>query len=330
MLFWPVLLLVGLLAGTALAVQFPRTRWVVWLFAAAVLAVAGLRLATPFGGHGLALLSAGLALWYLSLRPRLDRNWAPDVARIVTGDVSGSRVMLHDIRAFDWIDRDHARERWIDAGFDLDRLTGADMITSVWGNPKIAHLLVSFGFSDGQRVVFSVEIRREQGELFSNIGGFFRQFELALIAAIEADIVKLRTNHRREDVRLYPLNLSPGQLRQMFLAYVALGNRIARRPHFYNTVTTNCTTVVWQLARVLKPDLRLHRSLLLSGLLPDWLHAMGLLRPPGRPEATLAEIREAARITAKAQAAADSGGFSDAIRGGTGHSFQSAPASHPD
>ena len=329
MLFWPGLALFAVLAGTALSVQFPRAKLVVWLFAVAVLAVVVLRLTTPHGWAGFAVLGGGIALWYLSLRPRLDRDWAPDVARIVTGDIAGSRVTLHDIRAFDWIDRDHAHQRWTEATFDLDLLTGADMITSVWGNPKIAHLLVSFGFSDGQRVVFSVEIRREKGEVFSNIGGFFRQFELALIAATEDDIVKLRTNHRREDVRLYPLNLTPDQLRQMFLAYVDLGNRIARRPHFYNTVTTNCTTVVWQLARVLKPDLRLHRSLLLSGLLPDWLHDMGLLGPAGSP-ATLEEIREVARISAKAQAAGDSEGFSEAIRGGKEQCFRSAPVSHPN
>lgn len=328
MLFWPVLALAALVAGTALSVQFPRAQWVVWLFAAAVLVVAVLRLTTPYGWHGLGVLGGGVGLWYLSLRPRLDRNWSPDVARIVTGEVQGSRVALQDIRAFDWIDRDHAHERWIGGSYDLDLLTGVDMITSVWDNPKIAHLLVSFGFSDGQRVVFSVEIRREQGEAFSSIGGFFRQFELALIAATEADIVKLRTNHRNEDVRLYPLNLTSDQLRQMFLAYVALGNAIARRPRFYNTVTTNCTTVVWQLARVLKPDLRLHRSLLLSGLLPDWLHHMGLLRPPGSPAATLSEIREAARISAKAQAAGDCEHFSDAIRDGKDQSFQSASVSH--
>lgn len=310
MLFWPGLALFAALAGTALHVQLPHARWVVWLFAAAVLAAAVLRLATPYGCWGLGALYAMAALWYLSLRPRLDRDWAPDVARIVTGEVQGSHLTLHDIRAFDWIDRDHAQERWTAATLDLDRLTGADMITSVWANPKIAHLLVSFGFSDGQRVVFSVEIRRERDEVYSNIGGFFRQFELALIAATEADIVKLRTNHRREDVRLYPLALSPDQLRRMLLAYVDLGNRIARQPRFYNTVTTNCTTVVWRLAHVLNPGLRPHPSLLLSGLLPGWLHKMGLLQGEG----SLDSLRAAADISAKGQAAPEGADFSTAIR----------------
>ena len=55
--------------------------------------------------------------------------------------------------------------------------------------------LVSFGFDDGQRVVFSVEIRKERGEQFSELGGFFKQFELSVIAADERDIV--RSAHRR-------------------------------------------------------------------------------------------------------------------------------------
>lgn len=308
MIFAAAALIFGLWGGTALWVQ----RGVIGLaaFVTALLACLALHLTTVWGWPALALLIAATLIWFLTLRPRLDRDWAPDVAHLVTGTGAGNLVTLHNIRAFHWQDRDHAREDWQSETFDLDQLAGADMVTSVWGNPKIAHLLVSFHFTTGQRVVFSVEIRREQGEAFSSIGGFFRQFELALIAAREDDIIRLRTNHRNEDVRLYPLRLTPDQLRPVFLAYVDLGNRIAQRPAFYNTVTSNCTTVVWQLIRVLKPDLRLHRSLLLSGLLPDWLHRLGVLEGAGN----LADLREAARISAKAQAVPEGADFSRAIR----------------
>ena len=278
MIFWPLLIGLGLLGGTALWVHFG------WRGAAGLgLALAGCIGIWAVTDHGLAALLACLvavALWYLSLRPRLDRDWAPDVARIVTGEVTGTQVALHDLRAFRWTSTTEASPHWIDMTVDLDQLCGADMITSVWGNPKIAHLLVSFAFTTGQRVVFSVEIRRERGEEFSSIGGFFRQFELALIGATEDDIVALRTDHRHEDVRRYALLLAPAQLRPVFLAYLALGNRLARRARFYNTVTANCTTVVWHLVRAIDPRFGWHRSLLLSGLLPEWLHGKGLIGPP--------------------------------------------------
>ena len=70
------------------------------------------------------------------------------------------------------------------------------MIMSYWSRRAIAHMLISFGFDDGERVVFSVEVRRERHESFSEIGGFFKEFELSIIAADERDIVRLRTNVR--------------------------------------------------------------------------------------------------------------------------------------
>lgn len=308
--FWLLLGLGGLWAGVALWVQFPGARWVLALFLGALAVVIWARLATPWGWAALGLLALAVAGWYAGLVPRADRDWAPDVARIVTGEVQGDRVTLHNVRSFRWTDRDHAAENWKTLQLDLSLLASADMITSVWSNPDIAHLLVSFGFADGQRVVFSVEIRRERGERFSSIGGFFRQFELALIAADEADIVKLRTHHRAEDVRLYPLRLTPDQLRVVFLEYVKLGNDLAAQPRWYNTVTANCTTVVWHLTRALNPDLGLDPSLLLSGRLPAWLYRLGLLAQDG----TLDQIRDAARISARALAAPEGADFSAAIR----------------
>lgn len=310
MAFWPLLTIFAAWAGTAITVQKPGRWWLVGLFAVGVLAVAGLRLLTPWGWGGFALLGLGIGGWYLSLRPRGDRVWAPDVARIVTGTRQGEIVTLHDIRDFDWIDETQAHEHWREARVDLTGLQSADLFTSVWDSPEIAHVLISFGFADGQRLVFSVEIRREQGEVFSSIGGFFRQFELALIAATEADIIQLRTTHRGEDVRIYPLRLTPDQLRRLFLGYVDLGNRLAARPQWYNTITANCTTVVWQLARAVHPALPLDVSVLLSGRLPGLLHRLGLIAND-RP---LDEVRRAAAITEHARNLPPEAGFSDGIR----------------
>ncbi len=300
MIFWPALALVALWGGTALWVHY---RWV----GLTILALALLGVANLGNWPALAALACALILWfYLGLRPRLDRDWAPDVAHIVTGEVQGDLVTLNNIRNFHWTSATEATEAWRSACLDLSQLVGADLFTSVWGSPKIAHVLVSFAFSDGQRIVFSVEIRRETGESFSSVGGFFRQFELALIAAPEADIVQLRTTARGEDVRLYPLNLPPEGLRKVFLAYVKLGNRLARRARFYNTVTSNCTTVVWQLIRVGAPHLGWHRSVLLSGLLPGWLHHSGLIEDPARLTSS--------HITPLAQAAPESANYSETIR----------------
>ncbi|MDA7428486.1 DUF4105 domain-containing protein [Primorskyibacter aestuariivivens] len=262
------------------------------------------------GWAALGLSALGVVGWYQTIEPRDDRNWAFDVARGVKAEVTGDQVTLRDLRDFDWQTQTIATERWITKDYDLNQLQSVDMLTSVWDSPDIAHLLVSFGFSDGERVVFSVEIRRELGEDFSQIGGFFRQFELVLIAATEQDIVRLRTDKRREQVRLFPVDLTQEQMRTMFMSYVELAQELDAEPRFYNTIAANCTTVVYGLARSLKSDLPLRKSLILSGRLPEYLDDLGVLGGEG----SLADRQASALIMADAQERYPEMSFSQAIR----------------
>jgi hypothetical protein len=229
-------------------------------------------------GRGwLILLVLGLSVggWYLSLQPSDTRDWTFDVRHGVGATRDGEQVTLTHVRDFVWHDATRADEAWVTRTVDLGKLASVDMLTSVWDSPDIAHLLVSFGFSDGQRIVFSVETRKESHESFNVIGGFFRQFELVLIAGTEDDLIKLRTNHRQEDVRLYPVTLSASQRRDLFLAYVDLAQRLQAQPAFYNTLTANCTTTVYELAQVLRPGLSLDWRLVMSGHLVGYVDEMG-------------------------------------------------------
>src|SRR5690606_16074828 len=120
--------------------------------------------------------------------------------------------------------------RWESREYDLGQLVGVDMLLSRWGRPGIAHVLVSFGFADGRHLAFTVEVRRQRGEKFSEIGGFFKQFELCILACDERDAVRLRTNVRGEDVSLYHIRLKPPACRQLLVAFINAGNQLQRRP----------------------------------------------------------------------------------------------------
>lgn len=265
------------------------------------------------GWAALGVGAVAVALWYQTYQPSADRNWTMDVARGVSADRDGDTITLRNIRDFEWTSIDTATERWIQQTYDLSQITGVDMITSVWDNPNIAHLLVSFGFKDAPNVVFSVEIRREVGEAYSEIAGFFRQFELVLIAATERDIVQLRTTHREETVSLYPADLTPEQLRDFFLAYVDLAQSLEAEPRFYNTLTANCTTVVYGLAKTVNPDLPFDPRVVLSGGLPEFVDELGLL--PG--DMPIEQRRIEAVITPRAQTAGPKDDFSAVIRAQT-------------
>jgi hypothetical protein len=254
----------------------------------------------------------GLLLWWTRLQPTNDHEWADDVAQITTGTRDGNRVTLHNVRNFDWRTETDYTQRWETRSYDLDHLRTVDMIMSYWGGPAIAHMLISFGFGDGAQVVFSVEVRRQKAQAFSEIGGFFNDFELSIIAADERDVVRLRTNVRGEDVYLYRLQLPQRAMRLLFLGYVGEANRLVDSPRFYNTITVNCTTLVYQMMNRIVGRLPLDYRLLFSGYLPGYVYRVGGLNR----RCSLQELRERGRIAERAKESDRSKSFSADIRRG--------------
>ena len=220
----------------------------------------------------MAVALVALLAWWQSLTPSHERVWADDVARLLDFELEGDHLTLHNVRNFDWRSETDYVPRWETREYSLSELESADLLLSYWMGPTIAHTLVSFGFADGRQLVFSLEIRKERHESFSAIAGFFRQYETVLIAAEENDIVRVRTNARGETVHLYRLTLGPAALRSALLGYLHEADRIRRTPRFYNSLTSNCTTIIFDLARQLEPGLPLDYRLLLSGYFAEYAH----------------------------------------------------------
>ncbi|MYN18649.1 DUF4105 domain-containing protein [Rugamonas sp. FT107W] len=248
--------------------------------------------------------------WWSTIKPSHDRVWADDVARMVTGRVQGSAVTLDQVRNFEWRSDADYTQRWEQRQYDLNQLRSVDVALSYWMGPAIAHTLVSFGFADGRYLTFSIEIRKERGESFDAIAGFFKRFETVLIAADERDILRVRTNVRDEDMYLYRLKMPPEVMRSLFLSYLDEGALLKREPRFYNTLTANCTTIIFEMARRIDPGLPLDWRLLASGYLDRYLYDIGALAGKGGFDS----LRQQAHITAKARAADKTMDFSDRIR----------------
>ncbi len=117
---------------------------------------------------------------------------------------------------------------------------------------------------------------------------------------------------RNEDVYLYRIRMRPDRIRSLFLAYVEQANELARTPRFYNTITVNCTTLVYHMMRRIVGRLPLDIRLLLSGYLPGYVYKVGGLDP----QHSLAELRALGRITERAKQSDRSPGFSADIRAG--------------
>ena len=271
----------------------------------------------PFGATFAVLL-----VWWSGMEPRQDRDWADDVAQPLQARLEGERLVIDNVRNFHWRSQTDYDIAWEHREYDLGQVVSADLILSYWMGPAIAHTLVSFGFEDGRHLVFSLEIRKERGESFSALGGFFRAFEAVLVAADERDIVRVRSNVRDEDVYLYRLHgLSREELGDLLRSYVAEGDALRARPRFYNTLTSNCTTVVFDLFRGIAPGLPVDWRLLASGYLAGYAHDLGGLQPGY----DLTTLRERGRITARARASSDTDDFSRVIRRGVPGTEQGRP-----
>ena len=253
-----------------------------------------------------------LLIWWHRRMPSNSRLWADDVAEMTTGTAEAGRVTLFNVRNFDWRTRTDYTPRWETRSYELDRLNSVDMILSYWSYQAIAHVLISFGFSDGKHVVFSVEIRRQRGDGFSEIGGFFKEFELSIIAADEQDVIRVRTNVRGEDDYLYRIRLPVSAMRSLFLAYIDQANSLVYTPRFYNTINVNCTTLVFQMMKHIVGYLPWDLRLLFSGYLPEYVYRVGGLDA----RYTLKELRAFGRITERARRTDHSSTFSADIREG--------------
>jgi hypothetical protein len=262
----------------------------------------------PFGvAAGIALI---MTVWWSFVPALNDRDWAPEYARTLTATIEGDRVTLENVRNFRWQTIAKAEEAWETRVFDAGAITSVDVFTSIWDSPNIAHVMISFGFADGQHIAFSAETRRRVGQVYSTFGGFVREFELALLAADERDLIWLRTDLRKERVSIFPLTLTPAARRAMFLAFAAFADDLEKQPQWYNTLLDNCTTVPLRIVRSLDPKVPIDWRIVASGRLPAYLYDLGVLRP----DLALAEVEAKAVLPVFGPWPEDGVSYSRAIR----------------
>ena len=263
-----------------------------------------------------AVLCAGLAMLWSSLAPTNDRDWQTDLARLAYASIDGDKVTVHNIRNFDYRSESDYTPAYYDKTFDLGALRSLDIVTSYWAGPAIAHVFVSFGFAGDDYLAISIEVRKPKGEGYSTLKGFFRQYELIYVVADERDVIRLRTNYRRdppEDVYVYRTNSSIDAKRRLFLEYMRRIDALQTQPEFYNTLTTNCTTSIWMNSHVNPGTVPLNWKILVSGYVPEYLYQQGHLEATGL---SLQELRERVHVNARARAADKAPDFSRRIRAG--------------
>ena len=260
------------------------------------------------------ILFTVVLFWWGSIEPLNARDWQTDVAVLASASVDGDIVTVRNIRNFDYHSETDYTPSYYDRSFDLRELQGVDVVAVHWMGPLIAHVFLSFSFNNGEHLAFSIETRKERGEGYSTIEGFFRRYELYYVVADERDVIRLRTNFRRnppEDVYVYRAAGAIEDGRRLFLEYINQINALNTSPEFYNTLTTNCTTTIWMNTRVNAQHLPLDWKVLVSGYLPQFLYEQGRLQTDGL---SFSELQEQAHVNTRALNADDAVDFSNRIR----------------
>jgi Domain of unknown function (DUF4105) len=288
----PAAVFAAALLGAAL-LEFPRPRR--WIAPAAL-----------FG------LAAFTGLAWLRLTPSQEADWIPEVARQPSAVIAGDLVTIQNVRNFAWRTETDFEPHWEQRTYDLRQLRRVDLFASYWSGEDIAHVILSFGFEEGEHLATSIEIRRRIGQEYSPVAGFFRNYEIVYVLADERDLVRLRTNARGERVYLYRLRASPEAARRLFLEYLRDVNALVTEPRFYNTLLTNCTTQIRFSALAAGATLPWDWRLVLTGHTPEYLYDRGSVdvRLP------FPELRDQAQINDAARAADTDALFARRIREG--------------
>jgi hypothetical protein len=243
-----------------------------------------------------------------------ERDWQTDVSVTPHATIKGDSITIHGVRNFAYRTETDFTPRWETRTYDLSKLDSIDLIAVYWAGKAIAHIMVSFGFAGKDYLAVSIETRKEKGESYSTLAGFFRQYELYYVVADERDVVGVRTTYRQpqEDVYIYRVKGPLKNARRVFLDYLKSMNELHERPSYYNTLTTNCTTSVLFHTRMNPESPPMSWKVLLSGYVPDYLYELGRL-DTSHP---FVELERLSRVNERAHTADNDSAFSQRIREG--------------
>jgi len=263
---------------------------------------------------GFALAFAGVLAVWGGAEPSNTRDWQPEVAVLPYATFDGDFVTVHNIRNFDYRSETDFTPAYYDKTFDLRRLDRVDLLASYWMGDAIAHLFLSFGFGD-EHLAISIEARKDRSKPYATLPGFFRQYELVYVVGDERDLIRVRTNYRQsppEQVYLFRLTSPIENGRRVFLEYLRDINTLYEHPRFYNTLATNCTTMILAHTAVNPGHLKYSWKVLLSGYAPEYAYESGRLDQ----SLPFAELLRRSLVNPAAREADQAADFSQRIRAG--------------
>ena len=253
-----------------------------------------------------------ILITHLLQKPSNDRDWTADQTILPYAEINGDLVSVHNIRNFSYASTTSYTAAYYDKTFDLDKIKAVYYIVEPFsGLAGSAHTFLSFEFEEDEFVAISIEIRKEKGEKFSPLKGLFNQYEITYVIADERDVVKLRSNFRKDLVYVYPIRTTKEKMSTVFIDMVTRASALREKPEFYNTLTNTCTTNIMRHANNITPKrIPLSYKVLLPAYSDRLAYDLGLIDT----DLSFEEAREKFLINDRAEEFANEPDFSKKIR----------------
>jgi hypothetical protein len=225
-------------------------------------------------------ITAVYAVYYFGfVRPDNSQVWALEQDRKPIVSIEGDKVHVQNVRSFTWRSNTDFDMGWYERTYDLSKLSSVYYVVA--SMPKweaVAHVFVSFGFSDGQHVAISVEGHRLKGRPYGVVSSLFRQFQLIYIIGDERDVIGLRGAIWKDPVYFYPARSTQERKRALFVDMMERAHSLEEHPEFYNLLFNNCmNNVTYHLRRLGGRPLPHDLQVLLTGMSDRAAHQLGYI-----------------------------------------------------
>lgn len=264
------------------------------------------------------IVSLFCMILYQIPQPSNDRDWTIDQQQIPRVKLEGDRVLIENVRDFQYQSTTDYERRFVTRQFSLSKVRTVDFVLSQFAEWRgMAHAFLTFGYevegsSTLEYLAISVEIRKEKGEEYSPVWGMFKQYELAYVIATETDVIQLRTHHRQEPIYLYPIQVEEYYTQQPLKSMLQQAHQLEDTPEFYHTVNNSCMSNIAKHVNRIQPDLL---PFGMSTVFPGFADDIALERNLLSTDVENIElVRENYRINERALNNMDSQPFSQRIR----------------
>ena len=184
-------------------------------------------------------------VYALMQKPSLDRDWNLDQKVLSEITFSDNIIDINNIRNIKYRTEDDYTVRYYDKKYNLNEINSVYYIIEPFSDYDWpAHTMLSFGFENWSYLVVSAEIRKEIWESFWPFYWAINQYEIIYVLWDENDLIKLRTNYRKDDVFMYPIKTSNDNIKKLFISALKRADKLNKYPEFYNTFTNTCITSI--------------------------------------------------------------------------------------